>query len=131
MATKRPRGFIEYWNPREDTLELVEAVKGILYQNRDIAPLTLRQIFYMLVSGYSYDKTERAYKRLCETMNKARRAKFIDMDDIRDDGKRSFGQARCQRDRTFARCCRQLSAQMAQRSGRKREPRTSIALVRG
>lgn len=82
----RPRGFIEEWNPRPETRALVSAVKDILVDNSDILPLTLRQIFYMLVSGYAYDKTERAYQRLCETMNKARRARYIDMNDIRDDG---------------------------------------------
>lgn len=88
MATSRPRGFIEDWSPRPDTLSLVNNVKSILMDNGDIAPLTLRQIFYMLVTGYDYDKTEKAYKRLCETMNKARRAQYISMDDIRDDGLR-------------------------------------------
>lgn len=84
----RPRGFIEEWNPRPETRALVSDVRNILEDNSDIAPLTLRQIFYMLVSGYEFDKTEKSYKRLCETMNKARRAQWISMDDIRDDGLR-------------------------------------------
>ncbi|WP_136440356.1 hypothetical protein [Pacificoceanicola onchidii] len=88
MATTRPRGFINTWSPQRDTLELVSNVQAILREYSDITPLTLRQIFYMLVSGYGFDKTEKAYKRLCETMNRARRAKLIDMDDIRDDGLR-------------------------------------------
>lgn len=88
MATKRPRGFIESWKPKPETAQLVRNVKTILDVNRDIAPLTLRQIFYMLVSGYGYDKTEKAYKRLCETMNRARRARLISMNEIRDDGLR-------------------------------------------
>ena len=88
MSSKRPRGFIDQWNPRQDTLKLVDYVAIILEDNRDIAPLTLRQIFYMLVTGYGFDKTEKAYKRLCETMNRARRARLIDMDEIRDDGLR-------------------------------------------
>lgn len=88
MASKRPRGFIENWKPRADTAALVSNVQTILIDNSEILPLTLRQIFYMLVSGYGYDKTEQAYKRLCETMNKARRARAISMQDIRDDGLR-------------------------------------------
>lgn len=82
----RPRGFIFDWQPREQTEYLVLKVQKILTDNSDILPLTLRQIFYMLVTGFGFDKTEKAYKRLCETMNKARRAQWIDMDDIRDDG---------------------------------------------
>ena len=84
----RPRGFMPDWNPHDSTIELVGNVQDILQDNRDILPLTLRQIFYMLVSGYGYDKTEKAYKRLCETMNKARRAKWVSMEKIRDDGLR-------------------------------------------
>lgn len=83
--TKRPRGFDESWNPRPETKRLIANVAEIIEINSEILPLTLRQIFYMLVSGYGYDKTERAYKRLCETMNRARRARMIGMDAIRDD----------------------------------------------
>jgi hypothetical protein len=58
----------------------------VLDEYHDQLPLTLRQIFYRLVGAYEYEKTERAYKRLAEAMNKARRAQLISMDDIRDDG---------------------------------------------
>lgn len=64
---------------------LVSQISDII-NTSTILPLTLRQIFYMMVSQHEYDKTEKAYKRLCETMNKARRAQIIDMDSIRDDG---------------------------------------------
>jgi len=84
----RPRGFIDEWSPKPQTLALIENVNSILNDNRDIAPLTLRQIFYMLVSRYGFEKTEKDYQRLCEVMNRARRARFIDMNDIRDDGLR-------------------------------------------
>jgi len=83
----RPRGFMYSWKPTEAVYQLVHKVQAIITES-DILPLTLRQIFYMLVSNEGYDKTEKAYKRLCETMNKARRAKLIDMDSIRDDGLR-------------------------------------------
>lgn len=82
----RPRGFIENWNPIPRTLQLVDSVKEILVENHEILPLTIRQIFYMLVSNYEYDKTEKAYKRLCENLNRVRRAQYIQMSDIRDDG---------------------------------------------
>jgi hypothetical protein len=52
----------------------------------DYLPLTIRQIFYRLVGRYEYEKTERAYARLCEHLNRARRARIIRMADIRDDG---------------------------------------------
>jgi len=86
--SKRPRGFIENWKPTPPIAALISNVKTILKDNADIAPLTLRQIFYMLHSSYKYEKTEKNYKRLCETMNKARRARLVSMSDIRDDGLR-------------------------------------------
>ena len=49
-------------------------------------PLTIRQVFYRLVGAHGYEKTERAYTRLSELMNRARRARIISMDAIRDDG---------------------------------------------
>ncbi len=91
MASNRPRGFMDDWKPKAHVMELVNNAQEILRENSDILPLTLRQIFYMLVSNYGYDKTEKAYKRLCETMNKARRARMIEMHHIRDDGFKQLG----------------------------------------
>lgn len=82
----RPRGFIEEWKMQYHVEQLVYNVQNIIEDCQDILPLTIRQIFYMLVSNNGYDKTEKAYKRLCEALNKARRAQIISMDAIRDDG---------------------------------------------
>ena len=96
----RPRGFILDWKPStkiplnkeglpkytHSPSDIVKSAQGILEKNKDILPLTLRQIFYMMVSDEGYAKTEQSYKRLCETMNKARRAQLISMNAIRDDG---------------------------------------------
>lgn len=81
----RPRGFID-WRPQAKTAALVEQVRAILDEYAEYLPLTLRQIFYRLVGNYQYDKTEKAYSRLCETMNRARRARMVPFDAIRDDG---------------------------------------------
>jgi hypothetical protein len=87
MATKtRPRGFITDWRPRASTLALLDHVQAVLAEYSEQLPLTLCQIFYRLVGRYFYEKTELAYERLGETLNKARRAQIIDMDAIRDDG---------------------------------------------
>ena len=82
----RPRGFIANWNPRPETRALLVQVRAILLEYAAYLPLTLRQIFYRLVGVHDYEKTERAYERLGETLNKARRAREIPMDAIRDDG---------------------------------------------
>ena len=81
----RPRGFAD-WKPREETNDLLEVVRAVLIEYHDYLPLTLRQVFYRLVGAHGYDKTEKAYKNLGEVLNRARRARLIDMGAIRDDG---------------------------------------------
>lgn len=81
----RARGFAA-WNPRPDTLALVGDVQAVLAEYSAHLPLTIRQAFYRLVATRAFDKTERAYSRLCETVNRARRAGVIDFASIRDDG---------------------------------------------
>ena len=91
MAKTRPRGFVADWRPRAATLALLDQVQAVLAEYSEQLPLTLRQIFYRLVGVYVYEKTEAAYERLGETLAKARRARVIDMDAIRDDGFVSTG----------------------------------------
>jgi len=79
----RVRGFAP-WNPQPATLEIVDRVIEIIAEY-DLA-LTIRQIFYRLVGKYQYEKTEQAYERLVEYLNRARRAGIISFDSIRDDG---------------------------------------------
>ena len=81
----RVRGFAS-WSPQAATLELLEQVRAVLREYDDFLPLTIRQIFYRLVGAHGYEKTEHAYQRLCEHLNRARRARIISMDVIRDDG---------------------------------------------
>src|SRR6516165_7412592 len=81
----RARGFAP-WSPQAATLELLEQVRAVLDEYEDYLPLTIRQIFYRLVGAHIYDKTEQAYDRLCEHLNRARRAHVTPMDVIRDDG---------------------------------------------
>ena len=81
----RARGFAP-WNPRPDSWALVNDVQAVLDEYRDHLPLTIRQAFYRLVATRGYDKTEAAYARLCETVNRARRAGHIAFASIRDDG---------------------------------------------
>jgi hypothetical protein len=81
----RPRGFAP-WSPQPETFNLLARVNAVLGEYADHLPLTLRQIFYRLVGAHGYDKTERAYERLGEHLVRARRARLISMDAIRDDG---------------------------------------------
>lgn len=81
----RPRGFAP-WKPRSESLALVQDVQAVLADYAEHLPLTIRQVFYRLVATRGFDKTERAYSRLCETANRARRAGLIRFAAIRDDG---------------------------------------------
>lgn len=80
----RPRGFAP-WQPRPDTLALLQHVNRVLAEYAEHLPLTCRQIFYCLVAG-GFDKTEPAYARLCEAIGRARRAGLLPFEAIRDDG---------------------------------------------
>jgi hypothetical protein len=107
MTSTRPRGFIDGWVPsstiRKDKsgtplhshspAEIVSIVQSIIIDNDAILPLTLRQIFYIML-GHGYTKSDKSYKRLCEIMNKARRARLVDLDVIRDDGFTVVGEGR-------------------------------------
>lgn len=82
---RRPRGYAD-WRPQAKTRELIGSIEGIIGGYEDYLPLTVRQIFYLLVSNYGHEKTEAAYSRLSEHLVRARRAKIIPFDVIRDDG---------------------------------------------
>ena len=81
----RARGF-KSWTPAPESVVLLDQVNAILDEYRAYLPLTIRQVFYRLVGAHGYEKTERAYTRLSELMNRARRARIISMNAIRDDG---------------------------------------------
>jgi hypothetical protein len=81
----RPKGYAP-WTPRPETQVVIAQVQEVIEQYRAYLPMTARQIFYRLVGQYDYEKTERAYKRLCETLVRARRAQLIGFNAIRDDG---------------------------------------------
>ncbi len=81
----RVRGFAS-WRPQAKAAELVAQVKLVLEEYRAHLPLTLRQIFYRLVGRFGYSKTEAAYSNMCEALNRARRARLVPFDAIRDDG---------------------------------------------
>ena len=86
MGRTRPRGYLDSYVPNRASRELLNCVEMVLEEYRDQLPLTCRQIFYRLVGRYSYEKTEKAYHRLTELLVKARRARLIPFDQIRDDG---------------------------------------------
>jgi hypothetical protein len=83
--SKRPKGYAR-WNPQKKTRIIVSQVEEVLREYRAQLPLTARQIFYRLVGAYGYPKDEKAYERLTNILVRARRAKLIPFEYIRDDG---------------------------------------------
>lgn len=81
----RPIGYAT-WSPQQATRGLLKEVEHVLDRYADHLPLTIRQVFYVLVGAGHIDKAENAYERLCEHLNRARRAQLISFDDLRDDG---------------------------------------------
>lgn len=82
---KRPKGYAA-WRPQAKSRVLVEQVQEILSEYVNYLPLTVRQIYYVLVGQYGYAKTEQAYEVLCDKLVRARRARMIPFSSIRDDG---------------------------------------------
>jgi hypothetical protein len=80
-----PRGFITDRRPRLE-FDAFNAGQAVLVEYVGQLPLTLRQIFYGLVGLYAYEKSEMAYKRLTELLNKSRCAGLVEMSAVRDDG---------------------------------------------
>jgi hypothetical protein len=81
----RPKGYAA-WRPQAKSRVLLEQIEAVLVEYEEYLPLTVRQIFYRLVGAFGYDKTEPAYERLGNLLVRARRARVIDFDAIRDDG---------------------------------------------
>lgn len=81
----RVRGYAP-WQPRPATESVLNASLAVLGEYRQHLPMTLRQVFYRLVGTEVIGKTEADYGRLCEMMNRARRAGLVPWEAIRDDG---------------------------------------------
>lgn len=85
----RPKGMMD-WSPNDRSREIVEQVKGIVRDSR-LGRASVRFIFYRLVGGHGYPKTERDYKNLAELLVKARRSGMIPFSWIIDSGTESTG----------------------------------------
>lgn len=82
----RPKGYMNDWTPTPEVAYWIKCARDVLDEYGSYGPMTVRQIFYRLVGQYGYKKDERAYKRLAEYLVKARRARLIGFERIRDDG---------------------------------------------
>lgn len=85
----RPKGYAT-WRPQAKSKALLVQIEAVFAEYADYLPLTVRQIFYRLVGAFGYDKTEQAYERLGNLLVRARRARLVGFDAIRDDGVTTF-----------------------------------------
>lgn len=76
--------FID-WDPSDSSLQRLKDIKLVLNSFKTMGiRLTLRQLFYQLVSRNIIANTQREYKNLGNLLSKARLAGFIDWDIIED-----------------------------------------------
>ena len=77
------------WRPAAKTVTRVEQCEQIIdeYMDQDLK-LTLRQLYYQLVSRDLIPNSEKSYKNLGTVVSKARLAGMLDWDAIEDRGRR-------------------------------------------
>ncbi|MFK0294808.1 hypothetical protein ACIQU6_30650 [Streptomyces sp. NPDC090442] len=80
----RPRGFAP-WKPRPNAQRLVDQIRAVLDEYHEYLPLTARQVYYRLVGAHDYPKDTAHYDKLLDVLARARRARMIPMEHIRDD----------------------------------------------
>ena len=85
MATER----FKAWRPAHNTMIRVQQCADIIdeYQQQGLV-LTLRQLYYQLVSRDLIPNSEKSYKNLGATVSRARLAGMLDWDAIEDRGRR-------------------------------------------
>ena len=73
------------WTPRPATLALVDAARDVIAEAGGQGyKLTLRAVYYGLISTNAIPNSERSYKKLSEVLNRARWAGLLDMTAIDD-----------------------------------------------
>lgn len=73
------------WRPTSESASRLNTIKGILREYAaDNITLTLRQLYYQLVSKAIIPNSHREYKRLGDLLSKARLAGLVDWDAIED-----------------------------------------------
>lgn len=78
-------GFKPGYRPGKSNQERASDVLDILDRYKAQKPLTLRQIFYIMVAQYSYAKTESEANTQQRLIGEMRRGGYIPFSDIRDD----------------------------------------------
>jgi hypothetical protein len=83
------QAYIDDYKPHSKTLALIDYVNSMIerYVQQGLR-LSVRQIYYQLVAkGVEPENSERSYKRIVDTLTKARMAGLLDWDAIEDRGR--------------------------------------------
>jgi hypothetical protein len=81
--TGRDRGYVA-WAPQKKTMAILEQVQSILTEYRAHWPVTGRQILYRMIGRFDFPKENE--DQLYYLLGRARRARLIPFEAIRDDG---------------------------------------------
>ena len=73
------------WKPSADYIKLVADIQAVLAEYSEQLPLTVRQIYYRLIGAYGYTKGPEFEGQCYNACKRARRARMIPMESIRDD----------------------------------------------
>jgi hypothetical protein len=84
-ANGRDRGYIT-WRPTRRISAKLDAILDVLATYHDHLPMTVRQVFYVLVARLVIQKTALEYRNLAYVLRKARRARIIPFEHIHDQG---------------------------------------------
>jgi hypothetical protein len=80
------RGYLDDWQPRDDTKLMLGRVQQIMDEYADQLPLTCRQIYYRMIAQWRYPKGVKFERAPYSVLDSARRAEEIAFEDIRDAG---------------------------------------------
>ena len=76
------------WNPKPETVAVIDAARDVIADAADDGyRFTLRRVFYALVSANQLPNTERAYKNLSATLDRARWEGLIPLHSLDDLGR--------------------------------------------
>ena len=80
------RGYVDRWNPTSKNQVILDAARQVLVDYNSHLPMTVRQVFYVLVGRQVIEKTKNAYRNVAWLLNMARRAGVVPFEHIHDRG---------------------------------------------
>jgi hypothetical protein len=86
MSARDPDRSYITWRPTKRIAAKLKPVQGVLATYHDHLPMTVRQIFYVMVARLVIEKSLSEYRNLAYLLRKARRARLLPFEAIHDQG---------------------------------------------